>query len=285
MDSQDFQRPRPSSRLKPADYFSIIRGIPEQLQPPLPGVTSLNLARRQSDPSPPTALSSDPQNNSVLGKRKACGASASPQQEQEATITRLRNNVQVLRAKGVAFEVALKLQQAENLGFRTLTENYEKLAKEKQAQDSELSAIKVNCHELLKEKEDKEIEITSERQKNDKISATMSTMKTLLQCHLCTDLMKIPHLIESCGHTFCLICLQSWFTKAPAPEHADTDDPEFLLNRPKTCPLCRAVVVTPPIPAYLIGELIATINDEGDEMPQITSPWKGLFPENDGNTE
>ncbi len=54
----------------------------------------------------------------------------------------------------------------------------------------------------------------------------------------------------SCGHTFCVYCLQSWFNSITETQVAESP----LLN-PNTCPVCRTIVLV-PVPAYMLRAVV-----------------------------
>ena len=103
--------------------------------------------------------------------------------------------------------------------------------------------------------------------------------------------------LAPCRHILCLTCLQQWFRKAP-PSTDDLDemdidsetDPEYTLNRPKSCPCCRAVVIRRPVPVFVVKAVAAAlrkakgVGETGGGSPVSTGssseqdPWKGLFP-------
>jgi hypothetical protein len=66
----------------------------------------------------------------------------------------------------------------------------------------------------------------------------------------------------------------------------DEDDPEYLLYRRKTCPCCRAVIRTRPIPVFIVKTIataLAKSNGQKRGAAQATpsptdeDPWDGLF--------
>ena len=59
---------------------------------------------------------------------------------------------------------------------------------------------------------------------------------TLITFRVCVRPLFEPYTIE-CGHTFCYGCLVRWFERDQTK---------------KSCPNCRADVLRPPAPAYLV---------------------------------
>jgi hypothetical protein len=88
-------------------------------------------------------------------------------------------------------------------------------------------------------------------------------------------------------------CLQTWFRQAPLDENAMyDDDPAQLVFRRKTCPCCRAVVRSRPIPVFLVKNIVSSLaKAKGQHSPSSYNrysnrsspsvdgdPWEGLFP-------
>ncbi|KAF4538527.1 Zinc finger RING-type protein [Lasiodiplodia theobromae] len=79
----------------------------------------------------------------------------------------------------------------------------------------------------------------------------LDSLRSLVTCKICDRLLYEPYVI-SCGHTYCYSCLCTWFVN----------------NRSrKTCPDCRAVVVQPPAPAYLIREMTQIFMNRAELLP------------------
>ena len=68
------------------------------------------------------------------------------------------------------------------------------------------------------------------------LETSLEEIRTLITCRVCVRPLFEPYTNE-CGHTFCYGCLVRWF------ERDQTQ---------KSCPDCRAVVLRPPAPAYLV---------------------------------
>lgn len=69
------------------------------------------------------------------------------------------------------------------------------------------------------------------------LETSLDDIRTLITCRVCVRPLFEPYTIE-CGHTFCYGCLVRWFERDRAK---------------KSCPDCRADVLRPPAPAYLVG--------------------------------
>ncbi|KAJ6108396.1 hypothetical protein N7523_009719 [Penicillium sp. IBT 18751x] len=65
-------------------------------------------------------------------------------------------------------------------------------------------------------------------------------IRSLIQCGICIRPLYEPYTL-ACGHTFCYSCLSSWFSGGRSK---------------RTCPDCRAPVVTQPAPAYLVRAVV-----------------------------
>ncbi|KAJ7173083.1 hypothetical protein C8R43DRAFT_978441 [Mycena crocata] len=83
-------------------------------------------------------------------------------------------------------------------------------------------------------------------------------MEASLQCHICLDLLRQPY-VMSCGHVLDLHCMRTWFTSSPIIN---------INSRPvrvKACPLCQAVIATPPSPMFALGPILAMLHSNEDE--------------------
>ncbi|KAJ5666070.1 uncharacterized protein N7477_008518 [Penicillium maclennaniae] len=65
-------------------------------------------------------------------------------------------------------------------------------------------------------------------------------IRSLIQCGICIRPLYEPYTL-ACGHTFCYSCLSSWFSGGRSK---------------RTCPDCRAPVITQPAPAYLVRAVV-----------------------------
>lgn len=93
--------------------------------------------------------------------------------------------------------------------------------------------------------------------------------------------------LSPCGHVLCLKCLQQWFREAPTGEDETYDNGTSidLVYRRKSCPVCRASVLSPPIPLFLVKSLARAI-DKSRQLPDQpprpspspeADPWAGIF--------
>ncbi|KAI0924929.1 hypothetical protein AcW2_005659 [Taiwanofungus camphoratus] len=115
-----------------------------------------------------------------------------------------------------------------------------------------------------------------------------TSIEANLMCQICMEILAKPHGLSPCGHVLCQTCLQEWFRSTPPGEDDMYDDdlPQSLLYRKKTCPCCRAVVRSRPIPLFVVKSLASAL-----EKAKITSgatprasppplegdPWAGIF--------
>ncbi|PIL25189.1 hypothetical protein GSI_13078 [Ganoderma sinense ZZ0214-1] len=115
----------------------------------------------------------------------------------------------------------------------------------------------------------------------------IATMETNLTCQICMEILLKPYGLSPCGHVLCVTCLQGWFKNAPAGDDdmMDDDYPDALLYRKKTCPCCRAVVRSRPIPLYLVKSIASALDKSKapagaarpSPPPDDEDPWAGIF--------
>ncbi|KIY52978.1 hypothetical protein FISHEDRAFT_69435 [Fistulina hepatica ATCC 64428] len=142
---------------------------------------------------------------------------------------------------------------------------------------------------------DQDVELQALKVKSNNTDLLISSIESHLQCQVCMDILLKPFSLSPCGHVLCLACLQEWFRKAPANDDndMDSDDPDYLLYRPKSCPCCRTVVNGRPAPAFIVKNIANALHlpreasDAGrPESPTSDSdPWKGLFPDSEHDSE
>lgn len=83
------------------------------------------------------------------------------------------------------------------------------------------------------------------------LQTSLDDIRALVTCRVCVRPLFEPYTIE-CGHTFCYSCLARWFER----------------NRiTKSCPDCRADVLRPPAPAYLVRDLTQIFTNRAELMP------------------
>jgi hypothetical protein len=104
--------------------------------------------------------------------------------------------------------------------------------------------------------------------------------------------------LSPCGHVLCLCCLQEWFRKAPPGDdemdNEDPNDPDYLIYRRKSCPVCRGEIKHRPVPVFMVKSIVSALTKVKDGVPAKQSPpidsdtdvWAGLFPDvNDESDE
>ncbi len=105
----------------------------------------------------------------------------------------------------------------------------------------------------------------------------------------CDNRLLTVRRLSPCGHALCMNCLQEWFRAAPPSEQEmyDDDFPDALLYRKKSCPVCRATVLSRPIPLFLVKALVAAV-EKSKTLPGASprrtpppddDPWAGIFPD------
>ncbi|KAF9014522.1 hypothetical protein BDZ89DRAFT_448206 [Hymenopellis radicata] len=137
------------------------------------------------------------------------------------------------------------------------------------------------------------------KSKTEKADEVISTIETALQCQICMEMLLKPYALSPCGHILCLPCLQEWFRKAPPSaddmdiDPEDFEDPQYIMNRQKSCPCCRATVLHRPVPVFLVKSVATTLlkakgpghtagtpvsRADGTSTVDGEDPWSGLFP-------
>ncbi len=97
---------------------------------------------------------------------------------------------------------------------------------------------------------------------------------------------RVPSL-SPCGQVLSLNCLQEWFRRTPPGDEdmEDDEDPEAVIYRKKTCPVCRTEVFHRPIPVFVIKSIASAFDKAKPGSPRQPSPpregdpWEGIFPE------
>ncbi|KAF8074702.1 hypothetical protein FPV67DRAFT_593446 [Lyophyllum atratum] len=164
----------------------------------------------------------------------------------------------------------------------------------KQAKKIEELKAQVNAGTLARKEQ--ETQVQTLRAKVEKKEELITTIEHSLQCQICMDLLNRPYALSPCGHILCLHCLREWFRKAPpsADDSDIEDDPHYILNRSKSCPCCRAVVIRRPVPVFVVKSVATAISNykagtgargRRSPSPDGNDPWKGLFPSSDDDEE
>ncbi|KAF8998521.1 hypothetical protein BDQ17DRAFT_1428357 [Cyathus striatus] len=157
--------------------------------------------------------------------------------------------------------------------------------------------------ETKRESEDAVSVLKSKCQQNEEL---ISTIESTIQCQICMELPHRPFGLAPCGHVFCLLCLKSWFRKAP-PSLDDMDmdpeelnSPDYVMRRAKSCPTCRSPVEHRPAPIFMIkavasalmkskAPLIPFFGNAGGRassppLDPECDPWEGIFSPSDEET-
>ncbi|KAJ6485616.1 hypothetical protein C8R45DRAFT_1074839 [Mycena sanguinolenta] len=135
-------------------------------------------------------------------------------------------------------------------------------------------------------REEKEKLLVAASSKSRESEELLKTIESSLQCQICIDLLSKPNVLAPCGHVFCLECLQQWFRSAPGTDSDDDMDPEdreqYILDREKSCPYCRARVVRRPVPIFMVKSVVTALRNATNQPiatqdDEDADPWKGLF--------
>ncbi|KAJ6544021.1 hypothetical protein B0H19DRAFT_1076201 [Mycena capillaripes] len=113
----------------------------------------------------------------------------------------------------------------------------------------------------------------------------LKAIRASLKCTLCPHgskpkIFTRPHTLLPCGHTFDLHCLQRFFRSPPS--QPNSSDPADLLHRQKFCPLCTTEVTEPPVPVWLVKNLVDAVDGPkaaaaAARTPVDRNPWEGIF--------
>lgn len=117
-----------------------------------------------------------------------------------------------------------------------------------------------------------------------------SNIEGSLQCQICIDTLTKPFALYPCGHVLCQGCLQDWFRNAPVPQdEMEMDEPLPLILRKKTCPFCRTVIRSRPLPLFVLKSLLSILatarpKNATDVLrpsppPDLEDPWAEIFPQ------
>ncbi|KAI0358067.1 hypothetical protein OH77DRAFT_1397789 [Trametes cingulata] len=133
------------------------------------------------------------------------------------------------------------------------------------------------------------VEIEKLKRQSKKSEDLVTTVESSLTCQICMELLLKPYGLSPCGHVLCMGCLLEWFKAAPPGDDEMLDDeyPDALLYRKKTCPCCRTIVRSRPIPLYLVKSLASAVDKakapngavRPSPPPDDEDPWAGIFRE------
>ncbi|KAI0272722.1 hypothetical protein BC834DRAFT_360683 [Gloeopeniophorella convolvens] len=159
-----------------------------------------------------------------------------------------------------------------------------------------ISSLKSDLSSMTKNNSDNASEIKRLKTKTKQSDELISNIEGALQCQICIDTLTKPFALSPCGHVLCQGCLQDWFRNAPVTQDdMDIDEPLPLLLRKKTCPFCRTIIRTRPLPLFILKNLLSIVNKEKsrDEAgssrpsppPDLDDPWAEIFPPPRGDSE
>ncbi|THH12436.1 hypothetical protein EW146_g7699 [Bondarzewia mesenterica] len=172
-------------------------------------------------------------------------------------------------------------KEVENLRKQAATN-----AKATEKQSKVLAELKRELSIMAKANKEQSFQIEQYKSKSKQSEELLSSIEGNLQCQICIDILSKPYALSPCGHVLCQGCLQEWFRSAPANNDGmDTDDVSVIFRK-KTCPCCRATVVSRPLPLFLIKSMVSSINrtkepasaHQPSPPPDVDDPWVGLFP-------
>jgi len=134
------------------------------------------------------------------------------------------------------------------------------------------------------------------RTKSRESDELASNIEGSLQCQICIDTLTKPFALYPCGHVLCQGCLQDWFRNAPVPQdEMEMDEPLPLIFRKKTCPFCRTVIRSRPLPLFILKNLLsilatarpknATDLSRPSPPPDLEDPWAEIFPQLQSDSE
>ncbi|TCD71772.1 hypothetical protein EIP91_003115 [Steccherinum ochraceum] len=156
-------------------------------------------------------------------------------------------------------------------------------------QDKELEKLRKELSNSQKTSSEQSLQITKLKSQSKKADELITTIENHMNCHICMDILARPYGLSPCGHVLCMGCLQEWFrTAAPSEDDMDDDDmPDSLVYRKKTCPVCRTVVHSRPIPLFVVKSIASSLEKHKAgssgavarraSPPPEADPWAGIF--------
>ncbi|KAF9461546.1 hypothetical protein BDZ94DRAFT_1237662 [Collybia nuda] len=163
-------------------------------------------------------------------------------------------------------------------------------------QTKKIEELKSQLNSETLAKMEQEMQVETLKCKCEKKDELVALIESSVQCQICMELLHKPFALSPCGHILCLSCLQEWFRKAPpSSEDEDVDpadyadDPLYILNRPKSCPCCRAVVTRRPVPVFTVKAITSALTKANSPSSRFRDdarspspygdedPWRGLF--------
>ncbi|KZP30460.1 hypothetical protein FIBSPDRAFT_814735 [Athelia psychrophila] len=173
-----------------------------------------------------------------------------------------------------------KIKKELEVAKRQAHENKRTISKQSKVID-ELRQKLTAGDKAMKENESQLVKLKTKSKKADD---TIASIEGHINCQICMEVLLKPFVLSPCGHVLCQGCLQEWFRKAPASEDDmyESDDPDYLVYRLKSCPCCRANVRERPLPLFILKGIAAAIL-KSKSVPHVSpppegDPWEGLFP-------
>ncbi|CDO69327.1 hypothetical protein BN946_scf184746.g8 [Trametes cinnabarina] len=199
----------------------------------------------------------------------------------QADYHRMKQEVEALR-KQVAMAKKTIHKQSK---VRLLIRRREILLKQAQVIDE----LRIELTSVNESRRTQCVEMEKLKVQSKKSNDLVSTVESNLTCQVCMELLLKPYGLSPCGHVLCMTCLLEWFRSAPPGDDnmLDDDHPNALLYRKKTCPCCRTVVLSRPIPLYLVKSLASAVDkskapdgvNRPSPPPDEEDPWAGIFRE------
>ncbi|KAH7908616.1 hypothetical protein BJ138DRAFT_1128303 [Hygrophoropsis aurantiaca] len=103
----------------------------------------------------------------------------------------------------------------ENEALKKQSHENKKVIKKQTKVIEELKQRETTNIKLLKDAEHETQRVKTQAKKSEEV---LDTIETNTQCQICMDLLFKPYALSPCGHVLCLICLQSWFRRAPSSD-------------------------------------------------------------------
>ncbi|KAH8991686.1 hypothetical protein EDB92DRAFT_1797952 [Lactarius akahatsu] len=145
----------------------------------------------------------------------------------------------------------------------------------------------LSMHQTQKEQQSQMDALKTKSRQSDELA---SNIEGSLQCQICIDTLTKPFALYPCGHVLCQGCLQDWFRNAPVPQdEMEMDEPLPLILRKKTCPFCRTVIRSRPLPLFVLKSLLSILATARPKSatdvlrlsppPDLGDPWAEIFPQ------
>ncbi|KZT70807.1 hypothetical protein DAEQUDRAFT_167136 [Daedalea quercina L-15889] len=170
-------------------------------------------------------------------------------------------------------------------------------------QSKVIDELKMEAANSAKSQKEQAKDMDKLKAQSKKSEELVANLEMNLSCQICMEILARPHgsvksrlvlfpansvdSLSPCGHVLCQGCLQNWFRSAPPgdDEMFDEDEPDALIYRRKTCPCCRTVVTSRPIPLFVVKSLTSVLEKAKAHPcaprlptpPPDDDPWEGIF--------